>query len=64
MQSFNLVDLLKAGNYDRIKDLVDKAMKVGVDSEMGHDYLLDFDERTEEVSIEIPFQLVGIVLMN
>ena len=24
------VDLLKAGSYDRIKDLVDKAMKVGV----------------------------------
>jgi len=44
------VDLLKAGNYDRIKDLVDKAMKVGVDSDMGHDYLLDFEERTEEVN--------------
>lgn len=43
------VDLLKAGNYDRIKDLVDKAMKVGVDSEIGHDYLLDFDKRTDEV---------------
>lgn len=43
------VDLLKAGNYDRIKDLVDKAMKVGVDSDMGHDYLLDFEERTNEV---------------
>ena len=43
------VDLLKAGNYDKIKDLVDKAMKVGVDSDMGHDYLLDFEERTEEV---------------
>ena len=44
------VDLLKAGNYDRIKDLVDKAMKVGVDSDMGHDYLLDFEQRTEEVN--------------
>ena len=36
------VDLLKAGSYDRIKELVDKAMKVGVDTEMGHDYVLDF----------------------
>ena len=44
------IDLLKAGNYDRIKDLVDKAMKVGVDSEIGHDYLLDFDKRTDEVN--------------
>ena len=43
------VDLLKAGSYDRIKDLVDKAMKVGVDSDLGHDYLLDFEERTTEI---------------
>ena len=44
------IDLLKAGNYDRIKDLVDKAMKVGVDSEIGHDYILDFDERTDDIN--------------
>src|SRR6056300_1714718 len=44
------VDLLKAGNYDRIKDLVDKAMKVGVDSDLGHDYLLDFEERTTDIN--------------
>lgn len=43
------VDLLKAGSYDKIKDLIDKAMKVGVDSDMGHDYLLELDERTDEV---------------
>ena len=44
------VDLLKAGSYDKIKDLVDKAMKVGIDSDMGHDYLLDFEERTNEIN--------------
>lgn len=44
------VDLLKAGSYDKIKDLIDKAMKVGVDSDMGHDYLLELDERTDEVN--------------
>ena len=37
------VDLLKAGSYDRIKDLVDKAMKVGVDTDLGLDYVLDFE---------------------
>jgi replicative DNA helicase len=42
------VDLLKSGNYDRIKDLVDKAMKVGVESDLGMDYLLDFEERFSE----------------
>jgi len=42
------VDLLKAGNYDRIKDLVDKAMKVGVETDLGLDYVLDYEERTKD----------------
>jgi len=46
----NSVDLLKAGAYDRIKDTIDKAMKVGVDNNMGHDYILDYSERTEDVN--------------
>ena len=41
------VDLLKSGNYDSIKDLVDKAMKIGIDSDLGHDYILDYVDRTE-----------------
>jgi replicative DNA helicase len=44
------VDLLKAGSYDRIKDLVDKAMKVGQESDLGMDYIEDYDSRTEELS--------------
>ena len=43
------VDLLKAGSYDRIKELVDKAMKVGIENDLGHDYILDFDERSTDV---------------
>ena len=43
------VDLLKAGSYDRIKDLVDGAMKVGNETDMGMDYIKDFDERTEDL---------------
>ncbi len=46
------VDLLKSGNYDRIKDLVDRAMKVGVESDLGMDYLLDFEERFSETGRE------------
>ena len=43
------VDLLAAEKYDRIKDEVDKALKVGVVVDLGHDYILDIDERyTEE----------------
>ena len=43
------VDLLKAGSYDRIKDLVDGAMKVGNETDMGMDYIQDFDSRTEDL---------------
>ena len=39
------VDLLSAGSYDRIKDLVDAAMKVGTETDLGMDYVLDYDER-------------------
>jgi replicative DNA helicase len=46
------VDLLKAGNYDRIKELVDKAMKVGVESELGHEYIEDYIKRIEEINRE------------
>jgi replicative DNA helicase len=49
------VDLLKSGNYDRIKELVDSAMKIGVDSELGHDYLLDYTDRvTDENRDTVP----------
>ena len=33
------VDLLQAGSYDRIKDLVDSAMKVGQQTDLGMDYI-------------------------
>jgi replicative DNA helicase len=42
------IDLLKSGNYDKIKELVDKAMKVGVDSDLGMDYVTDFETRYDE----------------
>jgi replicative DNA helicase len=42
------VDLLKAGSYDRIKELVDRAMKVGIENDLGHDYILDFAERSTD----------------
>src|SRR5210317_718519 len=43
------VDLLKAGSYDRIKDLVDSAMKVGQQTDLGMDYVLDYDERMKDL---------------
>jgi replicative DNA helicase len=44
------VDLLKAGNYDKIKELIDKASKVGVESDLGHDYITDFLLRTDDIN--------------
>ena len=43
------VDLLKNGNYDRIKELVDAAMKVGIETDLGHEYVDDYIQRTEEI---------------
>jgi replicative DNA helicase len=43
------VDLLKTGNYDRIKELVDKSLKVGMDSDIGHDYILDMADRYSDI---------------
>ena len=60
------VDLLKAGNYDRIKDLVDKAMKVGIETDLGHDYLLDYMARIEDEkrdTIATPWEVIT-ELMN
>jgi len=42
------VDLLKAGNYNKIKELVDNAMKVGTSADIGHDYIRDLMMRMEE----------------
>ena len=44
------VDLLQAGSYDRIQDLVDAAMKVGNETDLGLDYKNDFDERMEDLN--------------
>jgi len=44
------VDLMKIGNYQKIKELVDTALKVGVENDLGHDYIEDFSERNEEIN--------------
>ena len=42
------VDLLKAGDYDSIKLLVENAMKAGADKNIGHEYNLDIEARYRE----------------
>jgi len=42
------VDLLKAGDYDSIKILVENAMKAGQDKDIGHEYVKDIESRYRE----------------
>ena len=39
------VELLKNGDYEGIKHAVDDALKAGADKDIGHDYMIEIDER-------------------
>ena len=42
------VDLLKAGDYDSIKFMIESAMKAGQDKNIGHEYRKDIESRYRE----------------
>lgn len=44
----NSVDLLKAGDYDSIRSLVDNALRSGQDKNIGHEYNKDTESRYRE----------------
>jgi replicative DNA helicase len=44
----NSVDLLKAGDYDSIKYMIESAMKAGQDKNIGHEYRKDTESRYRE----------------
>jgi replicative DNA helicase len=44
----NSVDLLKAGDYDSIKYMIESAMKAGQDKNIGHEYKKDIESRYRE----------------
>ena len=44
------VDLLKAGDYDSIKFMIENAMKAGNDKNLGHEYSKDIETRYRENS--------------
>ena len=46
---FKSVDLLKSGQYDQIIDTMMKASKVGVESDLGLDYIENFESILEDV---------------
>ena len=48
------VDLLKTGNYGLIREKIESAMNVGLDTNLGHDYQADFEDRyAEEAHIPV-----------
>jgi len=44
------VNLLQAGDYDGIKYKIDEAMKAGADRDLGHDYMVDIEDRFSETT--------------
>ncbi len=42
------VPLVKSGNYDKIKVLVDNALKIGLNNDIGLDYFSNIEDRYEE----------------
>lgn len=39
------IDLLKAGKYETIKSVVDSALKAGMERNIGHDYMIEVEDR-------------------
>ena len=42
------VDLIQDGDYDAIKVLIDDALKAGTERDVGHEYLIEIEERYSE----------------
>lgn len=61
------VDLLKAGDFDGIKHLVESALKAGNDKNIGHEYNKDIESRFREDSrttIATPWERINDILQG
>lgn len=61
------VDLLKAGDFDGIKHLVESALKAGNDKNIGHEYNKDIESRFREDSrttISTPWERINDILQG
>ena len=61
----NSVDLLKAGDYDSIKSMIENAMKAGQDKNLGHEYNKDVESRFRQdnrVTIPTPWPEISDML--
>ena len=63
----NSVDLLKAGDFDGIKHLVESALKAGNDKNIGHEYNKDIESRFREdarTTISTPWDRINDILQG
>ena len=61
------VDLLKAGDFDGIRFLVDNALKAGQDKNIGHEYIKDIEDRYRSSSrnvIPTPWDKINNLLQG
>jgi len=61
------VDLLKAGDFDGIRHIVDGALRAGQDKNVGHEYVKDIEERYRENSravIATPWEKINHILQG
>jgi hypothetical protein len=61
------VDLLKHGHYDDIRLMIDNALKVGSDKNLGHEYVKDIEDRYREESRKIvptPWPVINELLQG
>jgi len=61
------VDLLKAGDYDGIRNIIDNSLKAGQDKNIGHEYNKDIEERYRENSrrtISTPWEPINNLLQG
>jgi len=61
------VDLLKAGDYDSIKSMVENALKAGQDKNVGHEYNKDVESRYREdhrTVIPTPWERINELLQG
>ena len=61
------VDLLKAGDYDSIKTLVENALKSGQDKNVGHEYNKDIESRFREDArtvVATPWERINDILQG
>ena len=59
------VDLLELGDYDDIRNLIDKALKAGTEKDIGHEYMNELEDRYREEArntVETPWPLINRLL--